>query len=185
MRTDPRAAEVRAIVERVFASFLEKNEHSTRPALRVTDGMPKRSGTAKRRAVRARVGSSAAWDADARSYGTFPRLYQPEIDGDDESAVAAEIDDSRLCTGERGGRYNYFDLESSAPSQHEKLAQIPEIDEKILIERGRCVARSYRAAGWFAMWLVAVGIVQFYNDAGEMVGTVNLFRELRPDRMAS
>jgi hypothetical protein len=182
MRTDPRAAEVRAIVERVFASFLEKNEHSTRPALRVTDGMPKRSGTAKRRAVHARVGSSAAWEADAPSYGTFPRLYQPEIDGGNESAVAAETDDSRLCAGKRGGRHTYFDLESSAPSQHEKLAQMLEIDEKILIERGRCVARSYRVAGWFAMWLVAVGIVQFYDDAGRMLGTVNLFETLRPKR---
>lgn len=60
-----------------------------------------------------------------------------------------------------------------------------EIDETILIDQGRYVARSYRLGGYLAMWLVGVGIVQFYDDCGEMLTTVNLFRALKPQRMAA
>jgi hypothetical protein len=36
-----------------------------------------------------------------------------------------------------------------------------------------------------AMWLVAAGIVQFYDDRGRMLATINLFETLRPKRMAA
>ena len=55
------------------------------------------------------------------------------------------------------------------------LYREPEIDETILIDQGRYVARSYRTQGYMAMWLVPVGIVQFYDDLGTMLTTVNLF----------
>ncbi len=61
----------------------------------------------------------------------------------------------------------------------------PEIDETILIDQGRYVARSYRTEGYLAMWLVPVGIVQFYDDLGRMLATVNLHESLRPQRMAA
>ena len=59
------------------------------------------------------------------------------------------------------------------------------IDETILIDRGRHIAREYRVEGYLAMWLVAVGIVQFYNARGRMLTTVRLFESLRPQRMAA
>ena len=61
----------------------------------------------------------------------------------------------------------------------------PEIDENILIDRGRYVARSYRVEGYLAMWLVGVGILQFYDDRGRMLGTINLFTSLQAARLAA
>ncbi len=55
--------------------------------------------------------------------------------------------------------------------------------ETILIDNGCYVARSYRAGGFMAMWLVGVGIVQFYDADGNMLRTINLLRELEPQRM--
>lgn len=40
-------------------------------------------------------------------------------------------------------------------------------------------------AGYMAMWMVEVGIVQFYDGRGRMLGTINLFETLRPKRMAA
>ena len=49
-----------------------------------------------------------------------------------------------------------------------------DLQENIRIDRGRCVARCYRATEMFAMWLIDCGVVQFYNADGEMLHTVNL-----------
>ncbi|MEI8373744.1 MAG: hypothetical protein WCJ35_13030 [Planctomycetota bacterium] len=62
---------------------------------------------------------------------------------------------------------------------------LPEIDETILIDQGQYVARSYRMEGYMAMWLVPVGLVQFYDDEGRMLATISLFESLRPQRMAA
>ena len=116
MRTDPRADEVRGIVERVFARYLQKRP--LRP-----------SGL-------------------------------------------------RLVTGD--------DWQAASPCYEDDFDPVPaEIDETIVIDRGRYVARSYRTQGYLAMWLVAVGIVQFYDPRGRMLATVNLFESLRPQRMAA
>jgi hypothetical protein len=72
------------------------------------------------------------------------------------------------------------DLSEGSPDDHSA-----EIDETILIDQGRYVARSYRIEGYLAMWLVPVGIVQFYDDHGRMLETINLFELLRPQRMAA
>ena len=61
---------------------------------------------------------------------------------------------------------------------------LPVIDETILIDQGQYVARSYRMEGYMAMWLVSVGLVQFYDDEGRMLATISLFKSLRPQRMA-
>ena len=125
MRTDPRADEVRCIVERVFAGYLSKGRRR-----KAEGGRP--------------------WGRN-RLAGQFPRLYEPEeCDVDEESQ-----------------------------------ADTKEIDETILIDQGRYVARSYRTSGYMAMWLVAAGIVQFYDDRGRMLATINLFESLRPERMAA
>jgi len=62
---------------------------------------------------------------------------------------------------------------------------VEDIQENIRIDRGRCVARCYRVSELFAMWLIDVGVLQFYDIDGEMLHTVNLFTELQPQRAAA
>ena len=145
MRTEPRADEVRNIVEDVFSRYLcqcrvqasgspgglRGYENSQAECLRHEESQAGRLGYERE---------------------TFPRLYEPE-------------------------RF--------APAEEDNNPVLPEIDETILIDQGRYVARSYRTEGYMAMWLVAVGIVQFYDDTGRMLATINLFESLRPQRMAA
>ena len=63
--------------------------------------------------------------------------------------------------------------------------QLFELEENVLIHEGGYFARSYRLDGLMAMWLVDVGIVQFYDSEGHMLRTVNLFEELTPLREAA
>ena len=53
------------------------------------------------------------------------------------------------------------------------------------MDDGRYVARSYWVADYLAMWMIDVGLVQFYDGNGNMLRTVNLFEELEPQRMAA
>ena len=145
MRTDPRADEVRHIVERVFSGYFQncrERENASYPLENACGrtGLPAgRLGPGKRGAHVGRNVNPLA--------GVFPRLHE-----------AAEEDPDQV---------------------------LPEIDETILIDEGRYVARSYRTAGYMAMWLVAVGLVQFYDDRGRMLTTINLFESLRPLKMAA
>jgi hypothetical protein len=72
--------------------------------------------------------------------------------------------------------FAYFDVILDSPW---------DLDETILIDDGRYSARTYEADGYMAMWLVEIGIVQFYDAEGNMLRTVNLFEELEPQRMAA
>jgi len=63
--------------------------------------------------------------------------------------------------------------------------QASAIDDVILIRDGHYYGRSYRAAGLMAMWLVEVGILQFYGADGSMLRTVNLFEEVHVERRAA
>ena len=60
-----------------------------------------------------------------------------------------------------------------------------DLDETILIDDGRYAARTYKTDGYMAMWLVEIGIVQFYDADGHMLCTVNVSEELQPHRMAA
>ena len=60
-----------------------------------------------------------------------------------------------------------------------------DLDETILIDDGRYSARTYKIDGYMAMWLLELGIVQFYDADGNMLRTVNLLEELEPQRMAA
>jgi hypothetical protein len=60
-----------------------------------------------------------------------------------------------------------------------------DLNETLLIKRGEYVARSYRAGGLMAMWLLKAGIIQFYDRDGVMLRTVNLFLELEPQTIAA
>jgi hypothetical protein len=62
---------------------------------------------------------------------------------------------------------------------------LEDLDESILIQEGRYMARSYRTDGLMAMWLVDVGIVQFYDADGAMVRTINLLEETEPVKAAA
>jgi hypothetical protein len=50
-----------------------------------------------------------------------------------------------------------------------------DLEETVSIDRGRVVARSYTLDHLFAMWLIEVGIVQFYDAEGNMLRTVSLY----------
>ena len=60
-----------------------------------------------------------------------------------------------------------------------------DLDETILVDDGRYAARTYKADGYMAMWLLQIGIVQFYDAEGNMLLTVNLLEEREPQRMAA
>ncbi len=60
-----------------------------------------------------------------------------------------------------------------------------QIDETVLIDDGRYTARTYKVDDLMAMWLIEIGIVQFYDADGAMLLTVNLLEELEPQRMAA
>ncbi len=62
---------------------------------------------------------------------------------------------------------------------------LDDLDERIMLDGGRYVARSYRVADLLAMWMIDVGLVQFYDSQGNMLRTVNVFEEIEPQRMAA
>ena len=62
---------------------------------------------------------------------------------------------------------------------------LDDLDERLLLDDGRYVARSYRVDDLLAMWMIEVGLIQFYDGEGNMLRTVNLFEEISPQRMAA
>jgi len=64
-------------------------------------------------------------------------------------------------------------------------SNVGRLNETLLIKAGRHVARTYRAEGLMAMWLLRAGVVQFYDSNGAMLRTVNLFKRLRPRPVAA
>jgi hypothetical protein len=62
---------------------------------------------------------------------------------------------------------------------------LAELSENIVIDDGRYMARTYKADGLMAMWLIDIGLLQFYDDDGDMLRTVNLFQARTPQRMAA
>jgi hypothetical protein len=72
--------------------------------------------------------------------------------------------------------FDSFGLENFEPS---------DLDETIVVDDGQYAARTYKLDGYMAMWLLEIGIVQFYDAHGNMLLTVNLLEELEPQRMAA
>jgi len=62
---------------------------------------------------------------------------------------------------------------------------LEDLDERILLDAGKYVARSYQVDDYMAMWLIEAGIVQFYDADGNMLRTVNLLEEALPRRLAA
>lgn len=65
------------------------------------------------------------------------------------------------------------------------LTSLSDFTETLLIDEGRCAARSYARGDLMAMWLIGPQIVQFYDAEGNMLRTVNLFDEPRAQRKAA
>jgi hypothetical protein len=63
--------------------------------------------------------------------------------------------------------------------------RLPDLAETLLIDDGQIRARSYRLDEFMAMWMMDVGIVQFYDKQGNMIRRMNLFAEIQPRRMAA
>lgn len=66
-----------------------------------------------------------------------------------------------------------------------ELAALSDLHVTIRVEKGKCVARSYRVDGLMAMWMVEYGIIQFYDAAGNMLRTINLLEEAHPQKVAA
>lgn len=58
--------------------------------------------------------------------------------------------------------------------------ELEDLNETILIDGRKSLGRSYRVDGLMAMWLVEIGLIQFYDEAGRMLRTINLASEMEP-----
>ena len=65
------------------------------------------------------------------------------------------------------------------------VEEVREPAETILIRDGRYRGRSYRAEGFLAMWMIEVGLLQFYAADGEMLATIHLFDRPMSQRVAA
>ncbi|MGA2622042.1 MAG: hypothetical protein ABSF26_31000 [Thermoguttaceae bacterium] len=155
MRTDPRAEEVRRLVEEVFLELSSGREGGAEEGgRRKAEGGKRKAEGGKRM---------------AEGEGNFVHAMPPSR----QAAAGPGADRPSSLRIPPSWRPSPFRRPPSA------------LEETILIDAGRCVARSYRTAGYWAMWLIPLGLVQFYNARGEMLATINLFRSLRPARMAA
>jgi hypothetical protein len=60
-----------------------------------------------------------------------------------------------------------------------------DLNESMRVDGGKLVARTYRTDTLWAMWMIEIGLLQFYDDEGQMLRSVNLFEELSPVRVAA
>ena len=59
------------------------------------------------------------------------------------------------------------------------------VAETIIVDDGKCLARSYVADRLMAMWFVEEGIVQFYDSDGNLLRTANLLKKMEQQRSAA
>lgn len=62
---------------------------------------------------------------------------------------------------------------------------LADLAETLMIDEGQIRARSYRLDDYMAMWLMDVGILQFYDADGNMLRRTNLHAEFAPHRVAA
>jgi hypothetical protein len=60
-----------------------------------------------------------------------------------------------------------------------------DLRETILVDAGACMARTYAAGGYKAVWLLDEGTVRFTNEAGQLLRIVNLYEEMPAVRIAA
>ncbi len=57
--------------------------------------------------------------------------------------------------------------------QQRKLVQ-GDLEQRVRVEAGKVVAYCYRAENLFAMWMVQIGLVQFYDGQGNLLQLLDL-----------
>ena len=60
-----------------------------------------------------------------------------------------------------------------------------EIDERVRVEDGQAIAYTYRTHDLFAMWMIPIGLVQFYDNEGNMLQTIDLTAPVTARRRAA
>ena len=60
-----------------------------------------------------------------------------------------------------------------------------DVQESVMIDHGQCLGRKFRSDRLTAVWLTDAGLIRFYDSRGRMLRTVNLFKELAPQRVAA
>ena len=63
--------------------------------------------------------------------------------------------------------------------------QLFDLEENLVIDDGACRARTYRIDTFMAMWLIDIGLLQFYDEEGNMLHHANLLARVEPRRMAA
>lgn len=64
-------------------------------------------------------------------------------------------------------------------------SEITDLSENLMIDEGRCRARTYRTECHMAMWMIDIGLLQFYDEDGNMLHHANLLAHAAPRRMAA
>ena len=70
-------------------------------------------------------------------------------------------------------------------SGHDRVADALDLASRIRFEVAVVDLRLPDLDGLMAMWLIEVGIVQFYDADGAMLRTINLFQEVEPVKLAA
>lgn len=66
-----------------------------------------------------------------------------------------------------------------------KIEDLGNMGETLLVDDGRCAARSYYAGDMMAMWLVEARVLQFYDADGSPIRTFCLSRQEESQRKAA
>ena len=59
------------------------------------------------------------------------------------------------------------------------------LNETLLVQGSRCMARAYRVEDYRAVWSIEDGIVKFYDAAGCLLRVVNLLQQRLPQLIAA
>ena len=65
------------------------------------------------------------------------------------------------------------------------VQDVNDLEERIRVSDGRCVAHVFRTDDHMAMWMIEVGILQFYDAEGNMLETINLMQMSPAGRVAA
>jgi hypothetical protein len=65
------------------------------------------------------------------------------------------------------------------------VQELSELEERIRISDGRRVAHVFRTDDYMAMWMIDVGLLQFYDAEGNMLETINLMLMSPAGRVAA
>ena len=60
-----------------------------------------------------------------------------------------------------------------------------DIEETIRIGAGRCTCRCFAIDGFSAVWVLGEGVLEFFDERKRTVRRVNLFKKVRPARIAA